>query len=336
MKKVILATVLLSVMLLNNCGSLKRDDDSNLSGYNVAPAGSRFITSDSMFTVKQNVNPVVTSQPMFKMKRPEDRAMPKIVEAIKKVEGTEWFQDIKRRMPKGYDVNHYKLKPEAKHDETTKIYSDYEETKEINGFVDDINTDELSEDDFYDDSASADTDAPENDDVAVLGISGKTADADIYAVPNSDEVDDEYANMKPEDSYKVVENTKDVDGDLETQMFFDHGSSKIKLADKQKIKTLSDTLKSKKDDYKVSVVGHASKRVDGVNDPARKKAINFQIAKLRASNVKREFSNNGVASDMVLTSSKGDEDAIANPGDLAHEVSDRRVDVYLDNANEYY
>lgn len=321
----------LSVMVLSNCGRLKETTGIYVGNRNEVAAAENqdFITSDPMFTVKDNVNPVVTSQPMFKMKRPEDRKKPKVMSLVMGVEETEWFKDIKRRMPKGYDVNHYKLKSELKQDNVTVINEDGEER--IEGVtvpttidVDDMDQIEINEET---DEISAVEINDADDNVAVLGISSKSNDADLYAVPTDDEVDEEYMNMAYDDSYKIVDDLEEVQGNVEDKLFFEHGSAKIKSADKVKIKTLSESLKSKKDEYKVSVVGHASKRVTGVADPVRKKAINFQIAKLRASNVKGEFRNNGVASEMIVTASKGDEGA--NP-DVMQEANDRRVDIYLD------
>jgi len=113
------------------------------------------------------------------------------------------------------------------------------------------------------------------------------------------------------------------------QVFFAYGSSKIGKDDHRVLKTIAAHLPDR-GSYEVRVVGHASKRVDGVEDPIKKKMINFEMAQKRANAVAREMYAAGVKPAWVMALSKGDEEPNPTPDGKDQEAADRRADVYVD------
>lgn len=120
-------------------------------------------------------------------------------------------------------------------------------------------------------------------------------------------------------------------GQLVQQLYFAHGSSSLGNADRQKLRQLGDGVKRMANDVSLTVVGHASKRVDGVSDPIRKKMINFEMAQKRAEAVTRELKKSGVNPAWVRTVSKGDDEPNAFAGGKPQEEADRRAEVYMDS-----
>lgn len=120
-------------------------------------------------------------------------------------------------------------------------------------------------------------------------------------------------------------------GEMVEQLFFDHGSSRIGKIDRKSLKELAASLATTGGTYDLTVIGHASQRVDGVTDPLRKKMINFEMALKRATAVAAELRKAGVKHGWVKSMSKGDEAPNPAPGDKDQESADRRVEVYMDN-----
>lgn len=116
-------------------------------------------------------------------------------------------------------------------------------------------------------------------------------------------------------------------GDLSQQVFFPHGSAHIAPRDKQRLTAFGDSVK---DDNNVSltVVGHASTRVNTTDDPVKKKEINFAIAQKRATAVTKVLKNAGVKPGYVEAVSQGDDVPNPDPGMKDQESADRRVEVY--------
>ncbi len=125
-----------------------------------------------------------------------------------------------------------------------------------------------------------------------------------------------------------------VTGDMVEQIFFDHGSSRIGKIDRNNLRELAESLAAKGGTYDLTVVGHASQRVDGVTDPLRKKMINFEMALKRATAVAAELRKAGVKHDWVKSMSKGEEEPNPAPGDKGQEAADRRAEVYMDNESQ--
>jgi outer membrane protein OmpA-like peptidoglycan-associated protein len=119
-------------------------------------------------------------------------------------------------------------------------------------------------------------------------------------------------------------------GNLEAKVYFDHGSSAIRKTDKSKIRKVASKTKKKGRDVSVTVVGHASRRVDRVKDPVRKKMINLAMAQKRANAVTKELHKAGLKPAWVQAVSRGDEEPNMSPGSMPQEAADRRVEIYMD------
>lgn len=120
-------------------------------------------------------------------------------------------------------------------------------------------------------------------------------------------------------------------GQLVQQIYFAHGSASLGKTDKKNLQQLAKGIKRTADDVSVTVVGHASKRVDGVSDPIRKKMINFEMAQKRANAVTHELKKSGVNPAWVRTVSQGDDAPNPAPGTRSQEDADRRAEVYMDS-----
>lgn len=132
------------------------------------------------------------------------------------------------------------------------------------------------------------------------------------------------------DIYKQIDAIA-VNGKMVEQLFFAHGSSKISRADGKKLHKLGKSLVHIARQYKLTVIGHASKRIDNVSDPIKKEMINLKMAQKRADAVRRELHKSGVKPDWILVTSKGDKEPNPNPGNKSQEAADRRVEVYMDD-----
>ncbi|MDE1151032.1 MAG: OmpA family protein [Micavibrio sp.] len=119
-------------------------------------------------------------------------------------------------------------------------------------------------------------------------------------------------------------------GQLSQQLFFQHGSAKITAGDKARLNTFGQSIKDQPS-ASLTVVGHASTRVNTTDDEARRKEINFEIAQKRAAAVTGVLKNSGVEPGMVTAVSEGDEVPNQDPGSRDQESADRRVEVYMNN-----
>lgn len=117
-------------------------------------------------------------------------------------------------------------------------------------------------------------------------------------------------------------------GQVAQEVYFEHGMSSLSSGSKSTIQSFAEGVKAKGSPVAVTVVGHASTRVDTTDDPVRRKMINFEIAQKRATAVTRELGKAGVSPDWVQAVSKGDEEPNPNPGSMGQEASDRRVQIY--------
>lgn len=121
-------------------------------------------------------------------------------------------------------------------------------------------------------------------------------------------------------------------GQLMQQIYFLHGSSNLTAAEKASLHNLAQGLSQNATaTVAVTVVGHASKRVDGVTDPLRRKMINFEMAQKRANAVTHELNSAGLNPAWVQAVSKGDEEPNTQAAGRAQEAADRRVDVYVND-----
>ncbi|MCE9507858.1 MAG: OmpA family protein [Alphaproteobacteria bacterium] len=120
------------------------------------------------------------------------------------------------------------------------------------------------------------------------------------------------------------------------QVFFGYGSAKVEGADRQRLKKLAANINRTDREYRVNVIGHASKRVDHVMDPVKRKMINFVMAQKRANAVTHELYAAGMTPDWVTAASRGDEVPNPHPGSRTQEAADRRVDVYVEPGSQTY
>ena len=134
------------------------------------------------------------------------------------------------------------------------------------------------------------------------------------------------------DPHPQVVNRIGAGGEMVQEIFFEHGSAKISRIDSKKLRELTKSLVHIVKHYKLSIIGHASTRIDHVTDPVRKKIINLKMAQKRADAVKRELHKTGVKPDWILVTSKGDREPNQNPGNRSQEAADRRVEIYINES----
>jgi outer membrane protein OmpA-like peptidoglycan-associated protein len=115
-------------------------------------------------------------------------------------------------------------------------------------------------------------------------------------------------------------------GSMQQQIFFAHGSSHLTAGERRDIGQFADSVRGS--GAPVTVVGHASTRVDGSVSPERRHEINYNIAQKRANNVAGVLTDAGVDPGNVTAISKGDSEANPNPGSRSQEAADRRVEIY--------
>jgi outer membrane protein OmpA-like peptidoglycan-associated protein len=115
-------------------------------------------------------------------------------------------------------------------------------------------------------------------------------------------------------------------GAPEQQVFFRHGSSHITPGERRFIGGIAESVRDS--NTGVTVVGHASTRVDGTSDPYLRKEINFNMGQKRANAVSGVLTDAGVDPGRVTAVTKGDDEPNPNPGSRSQEAADRRVDIY--------
>lgn len=132
--------------------------------------------------------------------------------------------------------------------------------------------------------------------------------------------------VEPQDTMLAMDDY----GHLVQQIYFLHASSHLTPREKSDLRNLAASLiQTQSGALAVTVVGHASQRVDGVSDPVRRKMINFEMAQKRANAVTNELNRAGLNPAWVQSVSKGDEEPNMNPGNRSQEAADRRVDVFV-------
>lgn len=117
-------------------------------------------------------------------------------------------------------------------------------------------------------------------------------------------------------------------GKMIRQIFFGHGSAHLGATDRKQLASSARTI-DKSGSVSVTVVGHASHRVNTTDDPIRKKEINFEMAQKRANAVTNALISQGVQPGWVLAVSKGDDEPNMNRGRRSQEAADRRVEVFM-------
>ncbi|HYD17831.1 MAG TPA: OmpA family protein [Patescibacteria group bacterium] len=123
-------------------------------------------------------------------------------------------------------------------------------------------------------------------------------------------------------------------GQVVQEIYFSHGSSRIGSNDRAQLQQFADSIKGSENAVALTVVGHASTRVDGVTDPIRRKEINFEMAQKRANAVTGILKQSGVTPAWIEAISRGDEEPNMNPGDKSQEAADRRAELYMNGQQQ--
>jgi outer membrane protein OmpA-like peptidoglycan-associated protein len=117
-------------------------------------------------------------------------------------------------------------------------------------------------------------------------------------------------------------------GEKVDQLYFAHGSARIGARDHKHLAVVAKKV-MKRQSPNLTVVGHASRRVNTTDDPVRKKEINFEMAQKRANAVTNALTQQGVDPGWVMAVSKGDEEPNLHRGKRSQESADRRVEVFV-------
>ncbi|MDE2335906.1 MAG: OmpA family protein, partial [Alphaproteobacteria bacterium] len=114
------------------------------------------------------------------------------------------------------------------------------------------------------------------------------------------------------------------------QVYFGYGSARVAPIDRKNLRELARSLTRQSDDYRLTVVGHASRSVAGVRDPLRRKIINFRMAQKRADAVAHTLVEAGASPDWVEARSAGAAQPSQHPDGRSQQAADQRADVFLD------
>ena len=117
-----------------------------------------------------------------------------------------------------------------------------------------------------------------------------------------------------------------LNGELASAIYFSHGSAALSREDRNR---LADMAKGIGQGGIIHVTGHASPRVEGVNDPVLRRIINLKMSMKRAEAVSAQLLRTGIAPERVETLGMGDTRPNANPGKRGQDAADRRVEIYL-------
>ena len=116
-------------------------------------------------------------------------------------------------------------------------------------------------------------------------------------------------------------------GNMQQRIYFGHGSATVNAADRTRLNGWAGGITG--DNVAITVVGHASKRVDGVTDPVTRKMINLKMAQKRANAVTAELKKAGVNPGWVQTVSKGEEEPAQVLDGKRQEDADRRAEIFV-------
>jgi outer membrane protein OmpA-like peptidoglycan-associated protein len=161
-----------------------------------------------------------------------------------------------------------------------------------------------------------------------LSPSGKPAGPAVIQYNHSVDVYPVNADITPYAEGSYV-NISAASGELIQQIFFPYGSSHLSGIDRQNLRELAQSLVQNGSEYKLDVIGHASRTVNHVRDALRRKMINFKMAQKRANAVAQELIRAGATPDWVEVSSLGDTQPNRHRNGKSQEAADRRTEVYL-------
>lgn len=153
------------------------------------------------------------------------------------------------------------------------------------------------------------------DNVTVYPVDGQPQDQGLAPIGS---YDPSYAPAAEADYGRMVQ-----------EIYFLHASAHLTPAERKQLREVAGGIARTPEASAVTVVGHASKRVDGVSDPIQRKMINFDMAQKRAMAVTQALNDAGVRPGLVQSISRGEDAPNANPGGRSQEAADRRVEVFV-------
>ena len=257
MRSFVVIVALSSIFLLTDCGRLKvaKDEPETVEARPVIITQQNALddqAADSeMFTRKsEQLKPMVTSKPMFTVKKRPDR------------KDVAWFKDYIKALPEGYHGKPNQLVIKPPPEDTVLISSKSE--------WDDKPAAEPVKEKVYE--------PVQYPDLTVFPVDGD--DAPYRAADAQDAPKDEAG--KEDSKFEYINDGDAVQGELVDELYFAHGSASISQADLNGLYDLSADVADLGEGIHISVVGHASERVDNVNDPAMKDKINTKMSERRA------------------------------------------------------
>lgn len=116
-------------------------------------------------------------------------------------------------------------------------------------------------------------------------------------------------------------------GEPVTRIYFDHDSANLDTSDMTEISQITARFNPNREDYVLSVEGHASVQ-SSEKDPVQRRIVNMRVATDRAYNVARALMESGIAPEKIRTVSWGESvPSPAHDGMSADEAS-RRVEIF--------
>ena len=175
------------------------------------------------------------------------------------------------------------------------------------------------------------TDYDDSGSVVVFPLEGAIADLDYEAPVGMSSSDDLPLSIVSSSGVELVNggagyNYYPLNGEIASAIYFGYGSASLVRADRAR---LADMARGLGERGIIHVTGHASKRVDGVNDPVLRRIINLKMSMKRAEAVSAELFRAGIAPERVETLGLGDTRPNGSLGGKKQEDADRRVEIYL-------
>lgn len=116
-------------------------------------------------------------------------------------------------------------------------------------------------------------------------------------------------------------------GEPLVRIYFDHDSADLDPSDMGEISAVSARFNPNREDYVLSVEGHASVQ-SSEKDPVKRRIVNMRVATDRAYNVARALMEAGIAPEKVRTVSWGESNPSAPHDGMSADASSRRVEIF--------
>lgn len=116
-------------------------------------------------------------------------------------------------------------------------------------------------------------------------------------------------------------------GEPLVRIYFAHDSSDLDPSSMNDISAVSARFNPNREDYVLSVEGHASVQ-SSEDDPVKRRIINMRVATDRAYNVARALMEAGIAPEKIRTVSWGESDPAAPHDGMDANAASRRVEIF--------